>query len=438
LSLAKIPVDATKLCVGMYVSKLDRPWLETPFVFQGFEIRDRFEIEQLQSYCSYVVVDVDRGRLTEAQIRALMQNRSKRSFPTGNGALRESGQSGLLTRVGLRFGLGAFLSLRARKDGEYRITSTVRREAPRARDAWYRAVERHRILVNRARHTGTVRYDLAEKLVQPLIASILRNPDAMAWTVFSGKRSGPRYSRAVATAIWAVMFGRHLGFDRAALTDLAIGGLLLDIGNIRLPEDVVNAEGAITLEQYEEVPRHVEASVDIVMASGGYGQRVVDMVSCHHERYDGTGYPYRLSGSKIPIFGRIAGIVDTYDAMTTRKPYLPALAAYDAARELNEMRDKQFQGEVVEQFLQMIGMFPTGSVAELSDGTIGLVLEQNRSNPLRPKVMLLMNKAGETFDQPRIVDMSAASTRRNGSADVFIEKGHEHGAFGIDPATFFN
>ena len=102
------------------------------------------------------------------------------------------------------------------------------------------------------------------------------------------------------------------------------------------------------------------------------------------------------------------------------------------------MRDKQFQGEVVEQFLQMIGMFPTGSVAELSDGSVGLVLEQSRANPLRPKVMLLMNKAGETFDQPRIVDMSAPSARRDGGADVFIEKGHEHGAFGIDPADFFN
>jgi len=422
----------------MYVSKLDRPWLETPFVFQGFEIRDRLEIEQLQSYCSYVIVDVDRGRLTEAQIRALMQNRSTRSFPVVNVDSLHAGRTGLLTRMGIRFGLGAFLALRRSREGEYPITSTVRREAPRARDAWQRAVERHRILVSRARHTGTVRADLADKLVRPLIASVLRNPDAMAWTVFSGKRSGRKYSRAVATAIWAVMFGRHLGFDRAALTELAVGGLLLDIGNIRLPEDIVNAEGAITLEQFGEVPRHVEAGVDIVMASGGYGQRVVDMVSCHHERYDGSGYPYRLSGSKIPIFGRIAGIVDTYDAMTTRKPYLPALAAYDAARELNEMRDKQFQGEVVEQFLQMIGMFPTGSVVELSDGSIGLVLEQNRANRLRPKVMLLMNKNGDTYEQRRIMDLSAVSGKRNGAGELFIAKGHEHGAFGIDPASFFN
>ncbi|MDH4109047.1 MAG: HD-GYP domain-containing protein [Gammaproteobacteria bacterium] len=436
MSLAKIPVDVTKLSVGMYVSKLDRPWLETPFVFQGFEIRDRFEIEQLQAHCSYVVVDVDRGQLTEAQIRALLQGQSKRSFPQANGSARDAGQIGFLTRVGIRFGLGGFLALRARKNGDYPITSTVRREAPRAREAWQRAVERQRILFNRARHSGTVRPELAGKLVQPLIDSILRNPDAMAWSVFSGKRSARKYSRPVATAIWAIMFGRHLGFDRGALKELAIGGLLLDIGNIRLPDEVVNAEGAITLEQYDEVPKHVEAGVDIVMASGAYTQRIVDMVSCHHERYDGSGYPYRLSGSKIPIFGRIAAIVDTYDAMTTRKPYLPALAAYDAARELNDMRDKQFQGEVVEQFLQMIGMFPTGSVVELSDGTVGLVLEQNRANPLRPKVMLLMSKNGEPFDQPRIVDMSAV--RGNGAPEVFIEKGHEHGAFGIDPATYFN
>lgn len=199
----------------------------------------------------------------------------------------------------------------------------------------------------------------------------------------------------MATAIWSVMFGRHLGFDRAALTDLAIGGLLLHIGNIRLPEDVVKAEGAITLEKSEEVPRHVMASVDIVVDSGGYGQRVIGMASCHFERRDGSGHAYPLYRSRIPIFGRIGGIVDNHDAMTTRKTYLPAIAAWDAARELNDIWDNQFQGEVAEQFLQMIGMYPTGSVAELSDGTIGIVLEQNRVHPSRPKVVLLTNKAGE-------------------------------------------
>jgi HD-GYP domain-containing protein (c-di-GMP phosphodiesterase class II) len=157
------------------------------------------------------------------------------------------------------------------------------------------------------------------------------------------------------------------------------------------------------------------------------------MVMYHHDRHDGSGYPHEIHGSNIPPLGRIAGIVDCYDAMTTKTSYSPALAAYDAARELNEMRDKQFSAEVVEQFLHTIGMFPTGSVIELSDGSVGLVLEQNPQNLLQPKVLILKDSAGDMLEKHRVMDAKDWEGR-----GLWIAKGHEHGAFGIDPLDYFN
>jgi HD-GYP domain-containing protein (c-di-GMP phosphodiesterase class II) len=294
-------------------------------------------------------------------------------------------------------------------------------------------VKSHQKIFARAGRAGCVDIERVTLAVTPLIKSILRNPNAMAWTVFSGKRSGRNYSRAVATAVWAVMFGRHLGFDRLGLQNLAIGGLLLDIGNVELPESILNSEGAITDAEFEEVPFHVRAGVDILRRSTNVEPAVFEMIMYHHDRHDGSGYPHEIRGSTIPPFGRIAGIVDCYDAMTTKTSYSPALAAYDAARELNEMRDEQFSAEVVEQFLHTIGMFPTGSVVELSDGSIGLVLEQNSGNLLQPKVLILKTPSGDMLQKPRIMKSQDWAGR-----GLWIAKGHEHGAFGIDPMDYFN
>ena len=113
------------------------------------------------------------------------------------------------------------------------------------------------------------------------------------------------------------------------------------------------------------------------------------------------------------------------------------MAAYDAVRALNEMRGTQFQTEVVEQFVRTVGMFPTGSVIELNNGFIGIVLEQNASKPLRPKIMVLLDKAHQPLAKPKILDMDSGSKKRSGPNAVWIEKGYEHGAFGVDPAKYF-
>ena len=233
------------------------------------------------------------------------------------------------------------------------------------------------------------------------------------------------------------MFGRHLGFDGQALLELAIGGLLLDIGNVGIREEIANTNGALSAEQLEEVRGHVQIGLDILEASNDFPKNVFHMVRCHHERADGSGYPNKLQGNKIPVFGRIAGIVDCYDAMTTKNIYSPAQAAYASARELHEMRGKQFQAEVIEQFFRTVGMFPTGSVVALSDGTIGVVLEQNRANSLRPKVMLLLDADHKPFTPRRIVELEKLPSKPGSTGAIYITKGLEHGAFGIDPVNCF-
>jgi HD-GYP domain-containing protein (c-di-GMP phosphodiesterase class II) len=423
----------------MYVAQLDRPWLETPFVFQGFEIKEQSEIHALKSRCDFVYIDIERGQLTEAEVRSLLGAGSEKTFSAGPVKKQQATSSGLLAGVRSLLGRNDSRAGNGMNDDSmlYEPTATVRREAPQAKAAYEYALSRYKAIVERARAVGEVSYEKAARAVSPTIESILRNPDAMAWTVFSRKRSGRDYSRAVATSVWSIMFGRHLGFGSADLKDLAIGGLLLDIGNVGVPDEIVNAEGAITLKQYAEQSRHVEIGLEILTRSDGYSDNVLDMIRCHHERSDGSGYPRRKAGNHIPAYGRIAGVADCYDAMTTKTSYSPALSAYDSARDLNDMRGKEFPAEVVGQFLKMIGMFPTGSVVEFSDGVVGVVLEQNRKNALRPKVMLLIDGNGVAFDEPRILDMKKLPEGDSALHAVSITKGHEHGAFGIDPLNYF-
>lgn len=320
----------------------------------------------------------------------------------------------------------------------YPIVSTVRRESDRAVAAFEAACTFHASMLRAIPQTSAVDINSVRRAVRPVIDSILRNPNAMAWVIFSRKSTPADYNRAVATAVWCVMFGRHLALDRQRLEELAVGGLLLDIGYLGLSATLSAVQGGLTDKQHELQKKHVEIGVEILRASDGVPENVIDMVRCHQERADGSGYPAALTASETPSFGRIAAIADCYDAMTSAKAYSSAAGGYDAARALNDMRGGAFQPEVVEQFLRAVGMFPTGSIVELSDGTAGVVVEQNPNNALRPKVLLLRDKSQRPLSKPlvkQLRDLPADATSRKA---LWIVDGHPHGTFGIDPRTVFN
>jgi HD-GYP domain-containing protein (c-di-GMP phosphodiesterase class II) len=437
----RITIGSGNAIVGMYVSELDRPWLETPFVFQGFEIKDLEELALLQQYCNRITVDLYRGSLTQAQVRTLLTTHAK-SAGAAQKPKPPARELGKLQRWARNFLLRHSITGRKRRESTleadgYTITSTVRGEARPAFNAYarlYRAYDRE---VAAARKRGKISRRALDKELKPVIDSILRNPDAMAWTVFARRNVANGTSRAVGTAIWCVMFGRQLAFGRPELLELALGGLLLDIGYVRLPPGLAEHEGPMNATQRTQMAEHVGHGADILRRSGGFGSNIIDMVRDHHERADGSGYPRALAGSAIPPYARIAGIADAFDAMTSVNAYSPAYAAFDVARGLNDMRGTQFDAEVVEQFLRAVGMFPTASVVELNNGMVGLVIEQNQNQPLRPKVMLLLDRDHQPLKQPQIIELRDLLPDATHPRAVWIAQGHQHGAFGIDPMDYF-
>jgi HD-GYP domain-containing protein (c-di-GMP phosphodiesterase class II) len=136
--------------------------------------------------------------------------------------------------------------------------------------------------------------------------------------------------------------------------------------------------------------------------------RVVDMVSSHHERFDGSGYPNKKRGTEIPLFARIAGIVDTFDAITLDRRYAPAISGHTALRYLNGQRRTKFDGALMQEFIQAMGIYPTGTWVELLDGSVGVVCSQDARWPLTPRVAVIRDSAGKEI-APRVT----STTRLN-------------------------
>jgi HD-GYP domain-containing protein (c-di-GMP phosphodiesterase class II) len=442
LSAKRIKVDTLNLERGMYVALLDRPWLETPFLFHGFEVREDSELDLLRKFCKHVYVDPDRGSLSRDRVLAAHRPDSRPKDPFAEPAPRRltgrslSGARGLLARL-LRLDRSGRLAARLNGGKRYSNSVPTREEAPRAAHAYGLAVDAMNEVLDDVRRGAGIRIDRLKQAVEPIIDSVLRNQDAMAWLVYLRKRDEYAWHHSIASCVWAVILGRHLDFDRLGLQTLAIGGLLLDVGKTLIPDSITNKEGPLTEQELEIMRMHVAYGVELARKTPGMSNAILAMISSHHERHDGSGYPEGLAGSDIPVYGRISGLVDCYDAMTTKRSYADAKSSYIAIRELNLMAGTKFQRDLVEQFVQALGMFPTGTIVELNTGEVGIVIEQNRVRRLRPKLMLLLDSDKQRFPEAQTLDLDRFSSDEGHRSATWIVQGHEPGAFGINPKDYF-
>jgi HD-GYP domain-containing protein (c-di-GMP phosphodiesterase class II) len=428
-------VSCSKLRTGMFVSELDRPWVETPFLFQGFEIRTHREISELRRYCDYVYVDAE-----ASQPASLSPDASEPDPDLPDpGSVTRRGERGRLR--GLKRLLSVFSRSRDSKRAEngalYQDQHTIKEELPLARDIHKQSLDSVSATMTRLREGGSLSVELIDDVMDPMIDSVLRNHEALALLTRMAKTDDYLCSHSVGCAVYAIAFGRHLGLDREQLHILGTGALLLDVGKTRLSPDLLINEDQLSEAEAEVLRSHVELGVGILTETPGLAPVIIEIVRTHHERFDGRGYPQGLAGADIPVYGRIAGIVDHYDAMTARQRGGAALSPFDAMREIHKAVNVEFQAEMVERFVRAIGMFPNGTLVELSNGEVGVVTEQNDVRRLRPKIMIILDRSRQPLKTFRTLDLREVPAEPGAAGAVWIHCGLRAGSYGIDPADYF-
>lgn len=395
----KIAID--QLIPGMFVVDLHKPWIEHRLWRTRFMVRDEAAIERL---CAAGIVEVS------------IDTRQGLDLPRPqiNGRINEIERK--------------FISMAERAKARPLVVS-LGEERRRATRLLGEARAMVGELMQMARMGASVEAARLEPVVQKMIESVRRNPDALVPLARLKQLDAYAGEHAVATAVLIIALGIHLGVSDPEIERLALGALLKDIGELALDARVIDKPGQLSHAEMSQVHRHVEESLAVLEAPSRLDETSVAVILEHHERFDGSGYPYRRLGEDISLAGRMAAIVDTYDAMISDRPYRRALSPALALRQVFEQAGLQFDPALVASFVHTVGIYPVGTLVRLESGHLAVVEEQNEGEPLKPRVRVIYHSGRKQYVAPTEVDLS----RKVGNHYGQIVRPESYERWGISP-----
>lgn len=252
-----------------------------------------------------------------------------------------------------------------------------------------------------------INMDAVNQVVSEMADSVLRNPDAL--TSLSRLKHFDEYTffHSVNTSLLALSLGRNLGIDETRLHQLGVGTLLHDIGKTKVPLEILNKPGKYEAHEFEIMKQHVMRGAEVLSGTTGLTDHYLKPALEHHERVDGTGYPYQLRKGELSQFGMIAAVVDIYDAITSERCYHKAKPAHEALQFLYLISQKgHLEHTLVQRFIQIVGVYPVGSVVRLNTGEIAVVGRINRNTPLEPVVIVVKSAGNTVMSHPETVDLA--------------------------------
>ncbi|MDH5785627.1 MAG: HD-GYP domain-containing protein [Chromatiales bacterium] len=402
-------IGVGRLSIGMYVSELDRPWLDSPFLFQGFPIRNEDEIKQLQECCQYVYID--RERSIEWQPDARFSTQSIEEAP----AVRFSTQ-----------GVNRAKSLEVVK---YRDRVSFVDALPEAMALHSDTKSYIDSALEDVRLGHSIDIHGARDLANRLADNIVKNENAMVWLTQLKKRDEYTSMHSINVCVLSLLFGRFLGLEEEKLGLLGLGALLHDVGKMRVPKPILNKPGSLSSEEKVVMNRHPEWGHSILEKQGGVHPAVLDIALSHHERYDGSGYPHGLKGKEISQYAMVVSIIDFYDAVTSDRAYHLGISPHEALNMMYAEAARTFPKPLVESFIQCLGIYPIGSLVELDSGEVGVVMTVNREHRLKPILSLVLDRNKQWLPQSKMMNlelMTRSDTTKR------IKSILESNAFGID------
>lgn len=424
MSSNRLKIEVNALTEGMFVSDLDCPWHHTPFPLQGFYIRSDDDLKALSGYCKHVYIDVKRDRTKHAYTR-----HSARAAKNTGKILSENtmDQEAKLLKLP---------PLVIKSPKHYDVKVSINKEVTKATRLHKHVYEAIGDVFSTVHAGGHVSIKETEHVAEEMVESVTRNPDALVWLAKMNEADALGYRHSVNASIWALVFGRHLGLDKPMLKTLAMGVLMSHVGKTRLSADLLVAPSALSGEALEAYRSYVFYSTEILENIESIPSGVVAIARFHQERHNGTGFPQGLTGEKIPLLAKIAGLVDFYQELITPLDGAKGISPLDAVSTLYELRNVTFQQDLVERFIEAVGVYPTGTLVELSSQEVGIVTGHNLDRRLFPKVMIVLDQHKQPLKNGKVIDLKERNMRGNGTGILYIADSLPKGAYNIDETAY--
>lgn len=390
MSLQQLKVFIHELEVGMFVSALDKPWAETPFPIQGFLIKSAADASRVKAYCDYIYIDISKG-ISPLDLKSPAAG--SRQF---NNDLRNKAQDinpivrGLMDNRQLAAQPNFVI-----KPDIYRKTVELSKEMPAARRVMNNLVGCLSVATRQITKGAQFNLHQLQQSVDDMVDSVVRCPDAFTWLLQLRAKDRHTHDHSIRSALWATQFARHIGLELDQLKDLCLAALLKDIGKSGMDRSLLRKSDR-NEEEEAEYRGFVSASIDKLRQSDFDNRRVMNIIKFHCERFDGSGFPKGCSGQRIPFLAAIVGIASEFDRLCNPREVSAVLTPSKATGRLYELRGHAFAEDLVVEFIQSVGLYPAGTLVELTTGDQGMVIEQNPKSRLSPRLAVFDSVDGKT------------------------------------------
>jgi putative nucleotidyltransferase with HDIG domain len=365
----------------MYVHKLDISWLDHPFLRNHFKIKNKSDVSKIRkSGVESIYIDTEKGvdiHTAEAEKKPVAtvltdSERQPEESPVSNNH-----------------------------------TTSVAEEMHKARLVREEAVRVISGIMRDARLGKQVDTERVSPVVEQILGSIFRNQDAFLGLTRIRDRDEYTFEHSISVSALMIAFAKRLGFDEATVREVGVGGLLHDIGKLQVPELILNKPGRLTDQEFGVMRQHVRLGHRLIEECDEIPRRARQIIMQHHERLNGTGYPGGLSGEEISLYGKMAAIVDVYDAITSDRVYHKGKLPSMVLRQLVDWsREGVFDSELVQRFVQCVGIYPVGTLVELESQRLAVVIASSQNSLLSPLVKVIFNLCTERFQSPEYLDLA--------------------------------
>lgn len=247
-----------------------------------------------------------------------------------------------------------------------------------------------------------------KEITDETVDTVFKNPDALACVLNIRIKDEYLLEHSVSVSVLVSIFARHLALDKRIAKEISLGAFLHDVGKVRIPEEILHKPSKLTDEEFEVMKTHVNHSIDIINEIPDISDLSMEVAALHHEKLNGSGYPYQLQADEISLYGRMITICDIYDALTADRVYKDGytqVTAFGVLRKLAANGDLDV--ELVDQFIRCLGIYPVGSLVQLDNNRLAIV-EARTDDPIKPKVRAFYNTEYRRYTMAEDIDLTEA------------------------------